>query len=192
MRFRGLIMKKRFKKHFYKPKLEFYRSRDVQAPDRANYSDAGLDFFIPSNLTAKSLEDTFAMTGDKLAYETDDAGFIAEISILPNQSVLIPSGIHVKVPRGWAMIFHNKSGLATKRSLVLGACVVDEGYQGEVMINLHNIGNQPVVLNDGDKLAQGVLLMVGHHKLKECDTLEDLYRDGKSERGEGGFGSTGN
>lgn len=185
-------MKKRFKKHFYKPRLEFYRSRDVQAPNRANQSDAGLDFFIPSNLTSKSLDETFEMTGDKVTYKTDEAGFITEISIQPNQSVLIPSGIHVKVPRGLAMIFHNKSGLATKRSLVLGACVVDEGYQGEVMINLHNIGNQPVVLSAGGKLAQGVLLMVGHHRLKECDTLEDLYREGKSKRGDGGFGSTGN
>ena len=81
----------------------------------------------------------------------------------------------------------NKSGIASKRQLVVGACVVDSGYDGEVFINLHNIGNTTQILKSGDKLAQVVLVPVNTCGF-EVVTGEI---NNNTERGDGGFGSTG-
>ena len=54
----------------------------------------------------------------------------------------------------------NKSGIASKKRLVTGACVVDEGYTGEIFVNLHNIGEHPQFIESGDKIAQGVFVRI--------------------------------
>lgn len=145
-------------------KLKFCKIKNVKSPIRAHSTDAGIDFFIPDDFTSTS--------------------------IAPGHSVLIPSGIKVDVPVGWALIFENKSGIASKKSLLVGASVVDHGYQGEVHINIHNVGHDVVVIEGGDKIIQGVMYEVGGHMPDE--TAEDkMWQDTKSERGDGGFGSTG-
>lgn len=153
---------------FY-PVLRFARVRDVKAPQRAHETDAGIDFFVPD----------------------DWRPGIAECSkiISPGESALIPSGVHVDVPRGWALIFFNKSGVASKKQLDVLACVVDCGYHGEVHLNVVNNGSTPQTITAGDKLLQGVLLPVGQHATVE-ETLDNLYKEATA-RGAGGFGSTG-
>jgi dUTP pyrophosphatase len=83
----------------------------------------------------------------------------------------------------------NKSGIATKKQLVVGACVVDSGYSGEVFVNLHNIGNKEVYIHPGQKIAQAVLLPVLTPAIEEVPT--DQVYDDETTRGDGGFGSTG-
>ena len=83
----------------------------------------------------------------------------------------------------------NKSGVASKRSLITGACVVDRGYDGEIFINLHNVGISPQVLSAGDKLAQGVFIKISTPSLVEVER-DSIYGETTS-RGSGGFGSTG-
>ena len=85
----------------------------------------------------------------------------------------------------------NRSSVASKRSLLVGACVIDSGYNGEVKINLHNVGEEPQVLNPGDKIAQLVMVPVVHFRVAKTDDV--LYDDHItiSDRGAGGFGSTG-
>jgi len=144
--------------------LKFTKTRNVTSPSRANPTDAGMDFFIPQDFPNTTLEH-----GD---------------------SVLIPAGIKVDVPEGWALIFFNKSGIASKKKLDVGACVVDHGYKGEVHINLHNVGCEPCTISPGDKIIQGVLLRVGSQQAKEC-AVEEMWLETNSVRGEGGFGSTG-
>ena len=145
--------------------LKFTKIANVKSPKRANPTDAGIDFFIPDDFM--------------------------ETWIQPNGSILIHGGLKVKVPKGYALIFFNKSGVATKKDLVLGACVVDQDYQGELMYNLHNIGNHEQVLKPGDKIVQGVLLSMAYMETEEIPTVEELYNGSTSTRGEGGFGSTG-
>ena len=82
----------------------------------------------------------------------------------------------------------NKSGIASKRQLVVGACVVDPGYDGEIYVNLHNIGVSTQIIKPGDKIAQAVLVPVVHCGIEEA--TEDNLNNG-STRGDGGFGSTG-
>lgn len=144
-------------------RLRFAKVRDVKSPLRAHPTDAGIDFFIPN---------------DSKSY-----------TISPGESVLIPSGIKVHFDHGWALIANNKSGIASKKQLLVGAQVIDSSYQGEVHINLHNVGNSEVVIGPGDKIVQFIMYNIGLPTPEEVP-LEDLYND-VSDRGEGGFGSTG-
>ena len=150
--------------------MKFTKIRDVKTPKRANSTDAGIDFFIPNDW-----EDTDLMSNHK--------------TILPGQSVLIPSGIKVNVPEGYALVAFNKSGIATKKGLQVGACVVDCGYQGEVHIHLTNVGGPACHVSPGDKIVQFLLLPLGSPEIEEVPD-DELFAE-VSLRGEGGFGSTG-
>jgi|TARA_R110000796_G_scaffold143365_2_gene259846 dUTP pyrophosphatase len=143
--------------------MKFTKIKNVKAPIRANATDAGIDFFVP-----------------------EDQG---TISLTPGDSCLIPSGIKVNVPEGYALIAFNKSGVATKKGLQVGACVVDCGYQGEIHIHLVNVGQEFAQLNPGDKVVQFVLIKLGDPVIQQVSE-DDLYEK-ESNRGEGGFGSTG-
>ena len=144
--------------------LRFSKIRNVKSPYRAHPTDAGIDFFVP---------DDFPKT-----------------EIHPGDSILIPGGIKVKIPAGHALIFFNKSGVAAKKSLVLGSCVVDQDYQGELIFNLHNIGKTFQYISPGDKIVQGILLPVFYAMPEEVKNEDELY-DKVTDRGAGGFGSTG-
>ena len=143
--------------------MKICKIREVKDPVRANTADAGIDFFIPEDFKSHLLE--------------------------PQESVLIPSGIKVNVPEGSALIAFNKSGVATKKNLQVGACVVDCGYQGEVHIHLTNVGFEPTKIDPGDKIIQLVLIKLGDPSI-ELVQEEELYSY-SSDRGSGGFGSTG-
>jgi dUTP pyrophosphatase len=113
-------------------------------------------------------------------------------TLQPGESVKIPAGIKVEVPAGYAMIFFNKSGVAAKRSLIVGACVIDHGYAGEVHINLINAGTQEQTISPGEKIVQAVVIPVLTPEFIEVPE-DNLYQDilNASIRGDGGFGSTG-
>lgn len=139
---------------------------NVTLPNRANPSDAGLDIH-------------FSPKEDK------------SVRVFPGQSVVLETGLKFGVPHGYMLEVKNRSGVASKRSLLVGACVIDSGYNGEVKINLHNVGEEPQLLNPGDKIAQLVMVPVVHFRVAK--TGDVLYNDPItiSDRGEGGFGSTG-
>lgn len=82
----------------------------------------------------------------------------------------------------------NKSGIASKRGLVVGACVVDRGYTGEIFVNLHNPSDRTQTLHAGDKIAQAVFVKITTDvQLVESDSIYD----DETSRGEGALGSTG-
>ena len=87
----------------------------------------------------------------------------------------------------------NRSGNAAKKQLVVGACVVDSGYDGEVFVNLHNIGTTRQVVRAGDKIAQGVVVPVVPVRFVETsnDNIYDWSPITISARGDGALGSTG-
>jgi dUTP pyrophosphatase len=147
--------------------LRYAKIRDVKDPQRANYGDAGMDFYIPNDF-----EPTVMKFGDKL---------------------LIQSGIKLEIPIGWAMVFFNKSGVATKRGLIVGAQVIDHGYTGEVGLHVVCAADSTTVLEPGQKLVQGLMLQVGAF-IPQLVNEEALYHDVPalgSNRGSGGYGSTG-
>lgn len=146
--------------------IKFSKTRNVKTPQRAQPGDAGIDFYIPDDFIGLTME--------------------------PGASVLIPSGIKVEVPMGYAMIFHNKSGVAVNKTLHVGADTVDHGYAGEVHINLTNVGQQSQTLVPGMKIIQALIIPVLLPQLIEVEQ-SILYRDihVAGSRGTGGFGSTG-
>ena len=151
--------------------IEYVRVRgDVKPPERANPSDAGLDvFFCP-----------------------DDAA-VSAVTIAAGESKILPTGLRFGVPHGYMMQAMNRSGIAAKRSLVVGAHVIDSGYDGEVFINLHNIGKETQVVKAGTKIAQLVMIPVVPFRALETHNgnLYDWYPITISERGDGALGSTG-
>ena len=151
--------------------IEYVRVReDVKPPIRANPSDAGLDvFFCP-----------------------DDAA-VSAITIPVGGSVILATGLRFGVPHGYMLQAMNRSGIAAKRSLVVGAHVIDSGYDGEVFINLHNIGKETQVIKAGTKIAQLVMIPVVPFRALETTTgnLYDWYPITISARGNGALGSTG-
>lgn len=87
----------------------------------------------------------------------------------------------------------NKSGVASKKSLLIGAQVIDAGYSGEVHIDLHNVGNADISIKPDDKVIQGIMLPIITPTPMKVNE-DELYKDilSPSDRGAGGFGSTGN
>ena len=156
--------------------IEYTRLRnDVRPPERANPSDAGLDLF----------------------FNPEPAGILPSpnldsVVINPGESKLLSTGYRFGIPHGYMLEIKNRSGVAAKRSLIVGACVVDSGYDGEGFINLHNVGKTQQVVEPGTKIAQGVMVPVVHFRAVETQNgdLYSWYPITISERGDGALGST--
>ena len=113
------------------------------------------------------------------------------IPLAPLQRVNIPSGIYCKMEDpGRALIAHNKSGVASKKGLIFGAQVVDYEYQGEIHINIINTSSKLVKVYEGDKLMQFIEMPIFTSDIQEVEEIQDLYPEGETSRGAGGFGST--
>ena len=150
--------------------LEYYSMPHAKhKPVRANPSDAGLD----------------------LKYNPDVGS--QPVSIEPGQSMILGTGLKFGVPHGYMIQIMNRSGNAAKKKLMVGACVVDSGYNGEVFVNLHNIGSKPQTINPGDKIAQAVVIPIVPARFLETnrDNLYDWSPITISGRGDGALGSTG-
>jgi dUTP pyrophosphatase len=151
--------------------LQYYMLRGNNFPPlRANPSDAGLDLRWTPTEEAETL-----------------------FRIPPGESVLVPTGCAFAIPHGYMMEIKNKSGIAHKRQLLVGACVVDSGYEGEVFVNLHNIGKVTQVLEPGDKVAQAVVVPIAAARFVASSTpdIYDWYPITISNRGDGALGSSG-
>jgi dUTP pyrophosphatase len=114
-----------------------------------------------------------------------------QIYLNPGERVLIPSGIKTWLEPGTALIAANKSGVASKKGLIFGAQVVDSDYAGEVHINVINTSDREVTIQTGEKLIQFIHTPVLLSPVEEVDAKEFERLHDKSQRGEGGFGSTG-
>lgn len=148
--------------------LKFIKTKQVKTPIRAHNTDAGIDFFVPDDFT--------------------------ETYLYPGEDILIDSGIKVIVPKGYALIFKEKSGVAVKKKLTVGAAVVDSDYRGTVHFHLFNNGresneNHITKICPGDKIIQGLIVPVSLCELEEIS--ESAYNSFDTDRGAGGFGSTG-
>ena len=113
----------------------------------------------------------------------------ATARIKPGQSVLLETGMKMEVPSDCMLQIMNKSGIASKKHLITGACVVDEGYTGEIFVNLHNIGTVAEYIEAGQKIAQGVFVKIEKPRLWEIE-VDNIYGE-ETARGAGALGSTG-
>jgi dUTP pyrophosphatase len=117
-----------------------------------------------------------------------DAGFDLysreTVDITPFKSYLFDTGVHIEIPHGYVGFIKSKSGLMVKQNIITDG-TVDSGYTGSIAVKLFNLGGRYVKIEKGQKIAQLVI--------QPCELPELLIADhlGDTERGNGGFGSTG-
>lgn len=140
---------------------------EARLPERANPSDAGADVRYCGG---------------------------EPVTLAPGQTVLLGTGLQIATPHGYVCEVKNRSGMASKNQLVVGACVIDSGYAGEVKINLHNIGRETRTVMPFDKIAQLIFYPISLPVFHTLENEMELYSqtETSSNRGDGGFGSTGN
>jgi len=132
---------------------------DVPLPSYAHPGDAGADLVTTEDVTLK-----------------------------PGERAIVPTGIAIALPEGYAAFVHPRSGLAARHglSIVNTPGTVDSGYRGEIKVALINHDpREAIVLNRGDRIAQLVIQRVEHASFVEVEDLPG------SVRGAGGYGSTG-
>jgi len=130
---------------------------NAKMPTRANTSDAGLDFYTPD-----------------------------EIRIKPYKDALIPIGIKLEFPDNFVLVIQEKSGIATKKKIDVGAKIIDSNYRGMLYIHLFNNSHQTIIFNAGDKVAQGIIYPCWTGTPKKVEYISE-----DTQRGTKGFGSTG-
>ena len=127
-------------------------------------------------------------------YETEgssgmdlSANINSNIEIEPGDSAIIPTGISVSIPNNFEIQIRPRSGLAAKNqiSVLNTPGTIDADYRGEIKVILINLGKKKFVLEKGSRIAQMVLCPIARAKIREVENLE------KTDRGSGGFGSTG-
>ena len=111
----------------------------------------------------------------------------APVEIPAGGTALIHTGVAMAIPGGYGGFLYARSGLAAKQGLAPAnkVGVIDADYRGEIMVALHNHSDTARIVESGDRIAQLVIAPVLRVKLEECENLDD------TERGSGGFGSTG-
>lgn len=143
-------------------KIQFQKIRDVKSPSRGTKESAGIDCYLPKD-------------------------FITEPTIIkPGESVFAPSGLKVRIPHGYALIAFNKSGIALKQGLSVGASVVDSDYDQEVHLHVINISCKDQIILPEQKLVQFILVPICLADIEEINELPERQTDRT-----GGFGSTG-
>ena len=110
-----------------------------------------------------------------------------EIVIKPLQRVLVPTGLHIELPIGYEAQIRPRSGLAYKHgiSIVNSPGTIDADYRGEIKVLLVNLSDTEFVVNNGDRIAQ---MVIAKHEQVEFEQVEALSN---TDRGQGGFGSSG-
>ena len=138
-------------------------------PTQGSAQAAGFDLYADIPIGNKNLEQSQSLL------------------IEPHQTLLIGTGLSMAIPEGFFGAIYARSGLACKQSLRPANCVgvVDSDYRGQVVVALHNDSEEPKVITHGQRIAQLILQPYFSTTITEVDELDS------TDRGEGGFGSTG-
>ncbi len=109
------------------------------------------------------------------------------LNVAPGQIVMVPTGLALAIPAGFEGQVRPRSGLAIKKGLTVvnAPGTIDADYRGEVKVGLVNLGPEPVLIERGDRVAQLIIAPVVQAELEEVEQLPG------TQRGDGGFGSTG-
>lgn len=186
--------------------IKFFLTRDVAAPTREN-GNAGFDFFVPK------FNEAFKLTCAKEAEKNPKAGCYFKTDENGKEYIDFPAGSRVCIPSGvksylelsmplrsyglqMDLYVENKSGVATKYGLDIGACEIDPSYKGEIHLSLTNASGDDYKIYPDMKITQLVprVYVTDEAQIyKEGETSEEEFWKGfkYENRGEGGFGSTG-
>ena len=140
-------------------------------PTRSHVDDAGLDLYARETKVIYPLKAEF--NGTSLEYNL--AG-----------GVMFDTGVHMQIPHGWFGKIESRSGLNVKHNVVSCGGVIDSGFCGSIKVKLYNLGSEPYTVNEGDRIAQLILMK---HEVEDGFEIVDSLDE--TERGESGIGSTG-
>ena len=109
------------------------------------------------------------------------------LTVKPGQTVPVPTGLAMALPKGYGGFVFARSGLGIRHGVVPGNCVgvIDSDYRGEILVGLQNSGDADYVIQPADRIAQLMVVPVVQAQVKMVDQLDE------TQRGAGGFGSTG-
>lgn len=139
-------------------------------PTRAHSTDAGLDLYAPVDVVVPPC------CGESIGN--------GSVVFVKAGMAVIDTGVHLGIPAGYVGMIKSKSGLNVKHNITSEG-VIDAGYTGSMVVKLYNHGNTKVRIEKGQKISQLVIMPIITPDLELADSLEE------TERGNGGFGSTG-
>ena len=169
-----------------------YPVKSPVADYRGYAYNAGIDGFIPENTVIFRARLAERNPELKFLSSTDEAVRHSYFDIAPGEDVCIPSGLYSKLEKNTMLLDLNKSGIATKKKLAVGACVIDVSYQGIIHYHVYNFSKDKwAELKCDEKVVQMVQVPV----LSGMEVVENLkpeeFFEEKTDRSDGGFGSTG-
>ena len=190
------------------PSFKFVRVRDVHVPTRANQGDAGMDFYVPNDLTVDdlikcntntyvdnwSITDHIKVPSNEVYCLINEADNLFCILIGPHATCVIPSGIRgILEPEASMLQANDKSGVSSKKKLKVTASIIDSPYTGEIHHVVFNTSNEPVIIDLGEKLVQYIHIPIYLTKPDEINMSEfeklKTEKELKSGRGSDGMGS---
>lgn len=190
------------------PSFKFVRVRDVHVPTRANQGDAGMDFYVPNDLTVDdlikcntntyvgnwSITDHIKVPSNEVYCLINEADDICRILIGPHATCVIPSGIlGILEPEASMLQANDKSGVSSKKKLKVTASIIDSPYTGEIHHVIFNTTNEVVEIHHGEKLVQYIHIPIYLTQPYEINMSEfeklKTEKELKSGRGSDGMGS---
>ena len=192
------------------PSFKFVRVRDVHVPTRANQGDAGIDFYVPNDLTVDDLikcnTNTYISicsiyannikvpSSNEVYCLINEADNLFCILIGPHATCVIPSGIcGILEPEASMLQANDKSGVSSKKKLKVTASIIDSPYTGEIHHVVFNTTNEIVEIDLGEKLVQYIHIPIYLTQPEEINMSEfeklKTEKELKSGRGSDGMGS---
>lgn len=195
------------------PSFKFVRVRDVHVPTRANQGDAGMDFYVPNDLTVDDLikcntntyvgnwditnkDQITVPAGEVYCFvnDVDPENYMDSIVIGPHATCVIPSGIcGILEPEASMLQANDKSGVSSKKKLKVTASIIDSPYTGEIHHVVFNTTNEQIRIDLGEKLVQYIHIPIYLTQPEEILGSEftklKTEKELKSGRGSDGMGS---
>lgn len=191
------------------PSFKFIRVRDVHVPTRANQGDAGIDFYVPNDLTVDDLikcntntyignwnitDNNIQVPSNEVYGLINESDDLCRILIGPHATCVIPSGIcGILEPEASMLQANDKSGVSSKKKLKVTASIIDSPYTGEIHHVVFNTTNEVVEINLGEKLVQYIHIPIYLTQPEEIWGSEftklKTEKELKSGRGSDGMGS---
>ena len=168
--------------------IKVFNDSNNKLPKYETVDSAGLD--VRADLSHVESVSDITIHGPGQIIPANSANAVKMIALEPGSRALIPTGLYVEIPSGYEIQVRPRSGLALKEGISLVNCVgtVDADYRGNIGLIVINHGLKTVYIEDGERIGQLVLNKIERIDWKEVFSKDDL---GSTERGEGGFNSTG-
>lgn len=178
-------------KDAFKIPLKFVNKSDNPNPEYAKYGDSGFDVRADVEETVSLAPTRLSVRRESIKTEYGDKTIVTDVELLKGETKVIPTGLFFDIPDNYEIQVRSRSGLSAKAQVVVtnSPGTVDSGYRGELKIILTNNGEKFFHIAKGDRIAQCVFSSVLTKNFVKLEQVDEISED--TDRGTGGFGSTG-